>query len=246
MESVPDQRAVIGVRGELHRSEPVRLARHHRARRVLRQIVNHRHESGRRVVDMHSQPVSALHEEVLVRVEVEASVVERIGRGSGTTRLRHKGEVHRLDASAVQTVLVVRDTRVLVLGQRVDVQRGAPALCCTTVPGWPLDPTRRVELQLQERPARRLADVARAGRVVAGVDVLVAIRNAPLRWIRRPWIVRVGCGLVVADVHPDPEGGTKLEVPRPAAAVLIRVGRAGREAGPDSQTLSFPAPGWSE
>src|SRR5262249_7706271 len=74
-------------------------------------------------------------------------------------------------------------------------------------------PSRRIELQLQEGRPRVAADVVRLCRVGPVEDVGVAVRRAR-------GVGELGCRLVIAEVHAEPEGDPVLEVERAARPVL--------------------------
>ena len=89
------------------------------------------------------------------------------------------------------------------------------------VPSRPRHPARRVELHLHEGPARAEAEVLGAVRVVARVDVRVAVRRAGDVRVARPRRQRVRTPARSSHSdHAQPECDAPLEVGRAAAAVL--------------------------
>jgi hypothetical protein len=112
-------------------------------------------------------------------------------------------------------VRVVQRSRVRILQQAEDRHGRTPLGRVAADPRRPADPAGRIELELQERRSRMLADVVRDARIRPVEDVRVAVGRARrVRELRRR--------LVVAERDPDPEGDVELEVPCARRAGLVR------------------------
>ena len=164
------------------------------------------------------QLVARVHEQVGRRVRRERAVGAaqrrsrtRAGRRDFVMKAKFAGS----SPARAAAVVVVQAGVVLVLEQAEDRHRGAPLLRVAADSRRPGRPARRIELQLEERRARVVADVVGGVRVGAVEDVGVAVGRARrVRELRRR--------LVVAQCHPEPESRMQLEVERPGGAALIR------------------------
>ena len=165
----------------------------------------------------HAQPddVTRVHQVVPRQVGHEVLGVLRVRGRRRHAILGDEREVHRFRANGVEACGVVELAGVHILREGVDVQRGTPLIGSAADAGRPRRPARRIELHLQERGARVMADVVRSRVVPVVEDVRVAVRDA--RGVRE-----LRGGLVVAQRHPEPEGRVELEVPGPCGAGLVR------------------------
>src|SRR5215475_6411703 len=152
------------------------------------------------------QVVTGAHEQVLLAVwrERGRGRVHRVRRGRGPAVLADECEVDILRAGLGSTGRVQDGSGDRVLSEAENVHRGAPLGRVTPacphrdLPGRPGHPSRRIELQLQERGARVVGRYSRVD------DVAVAVGRASRDLLR--------VGLRVTQRHPQPERPVQFEL----------------------------------
>ena len=233
---VIDDRACRCVRLEERVPEAVRDTGGHRAALARGQVADHDLETVCGVVHVDDQLVAVVE---LERVGRHHSLIAEAGVGPGwrhgSSALRDDREVDRLGTNEVVARGVVLHAGVHVLLNAVDRQRSTPLAILSAVGIGATDrpPSRRIELHLHIRLARRQPDVLGRVRVRAREDVLVRVGRAGRTRIRRV--------LVIAHDHPEPERRPQLKVPGAPGPVLLRCSdRIGRQRHPVLIRVSRP------